>query len=132
MKTEDDYISIPEAAELFRDKLKYKSAGKYDKIYRSILAKAKSGKFSSVTLNSRTILINKQEFCNYVESLLNTQYEQLKFDFDNMNNDNSANKRCENTCSLKEILTLIKLHRKLSIPPEETLRYIERLLSDIN
>lgn len=132
MKTEEDYISIPEAAELFRNKLKYKSKGKYDKIYRNILAKAKSGKFSSVTLNSRTILINKQEFHNYIQCLLNTQYEQLQFDLDNMNNDSSINNSCQNTCSLKEILTLIKLHRKLSILPEETLKYIERLLSDLN
>jgi hypothetical protein len=131
VNTNDDYISIPEAAEIFRHNLKHKSTNKYDKIYRSILSQAKSGKFSVVMLNNRTVLINKQEFCDYLKNLSNTQYEQIQFDLDNINDNNSVNNKCENTSNLKELLTLIKLHRKLSIPPEETLRYIERLLSDL-
>lgn len=128
MQTPGDYITIPEASEIYKDKLKYKGTNKYDKIYRSILEKAKSGMFSPIHSNTRTLLINRREFCDYTEGIASSQVEQLKFNLDKLSENNHKEKPLENSLDLKELLTLIKLHRKLAIPPEETLRYLEKLL----
>jgi hypothetical protein len=127
VNSKPDYITIPEAADLYKSMLNYNSKNKYDSIYRSILEKAKSGMFSPTSLHNRTLLINKQEFCNYVKGLTSNQYEQLKFNIDDEDIINPNTKDC--TLPLEELLTLIKLHRKLEIPPEETLRCIEKLVS---
>jgi hypothetical protein len=126
--TKADYITIPEAAEVYKEKLKCKGTNKYDSIYRSILEKAKSGMFSPIHSNNRTLLISRDEFIDYVQAISATQVEQLKFDLDNLTDTKQIRKASENTLDLKELLTLIKLHRKLAIPPEETLRYIEKLV----
>ena len=128
MSTKADYITIPEAAEVYKEKLKCKGTKKYDNIYRSILEKAKSGMFSPIHSNNRTLLISRNEFMDYVQDISATQVEQLKFDLDNLTETRQINKASENTLDLKELLTLIKLHKKLAVPPEETLRYIERLV----
>jgi hypothetical protein len=127
VNSNSEYITIPEAAEIYKTMLNFKSKNKYDNIYRSILQKAKAGMFNPTNINSRTLLINKQEFCSYINELSSTQYEQLKF---NLNDDYIINNGTqESALDLKELLTLIKLHKQLEIPPEETLRYIEKLLS---
>jgi hypothetical protein len=128
VSTKADYITIPEASEIYKEKLKYKSTNKYDSIYRCILEKAKSGMFNTIHSNNRTLLISRNEFMNYVKGVSDTQIEQLKFDLHNLADTSNINKASEYTMDLKELLTLIKLHRKLSVPPEETLSYIEKLI----
>lgn len=123
-----DYITIPEASEIYKSKLNCNNSNKYDKIYRSILEKAKSGMFSPMQANNRALLISKQEFIDYVEGLTVNQYEQIRFELDSPLNNSCSTKSKESTLQLEELFTLIKLHRKLAIPPEETLRYIEKLL----
>ncbi|MCM0647648.1 hypothetical protein NBE98_04535 [Clostridium swellfunianum] len=128
MSFKNGYITIPEAAQIYKDKLNYKGTNKYDKIYRSILAKAKAGMFSPLYPNARTLIVNKNEFCEYVETLVNKQFEQLEFDFDSSRVKHVQNNKSDNIFDLNELLTLIRLHKKLAVPPEETLKYIEKLL----
>ena len=128
MTTKADYITIPEASEVYKEKLKYEGTNKYDSIYRSILEKAKSGMFSPIHSNNKTLLISRNEFMDYVQRVTDTQVEQLKFDLDNLTDTNHISKPSENKINSSELLTLIKLHRKLEVPPEETLKYIEKLV----
>lgn len=132
MKKDDNYIRIPEAADLFKRRLKYKSVYKYDKVYRSILAKAKSGMFSPIKINARDLAINKQEFINYVEKQTSEKYEQLKLDLDSLDKDINTNSNIIHTLDTDELLTLIKLNKKLEIPADETLKHIEKLLLIFN
>lgn len=65
---------------------------------------------------------------DYVQGISVAQVEQLKFDLDTLTETSHLYKASESTLDLKELLTLIKLHKKLAIPPEETLIYIEKLV----
>lgn len=125
---DDNYIRIPEAADLLKRKLKYKSINKYDKIYRNILAQAKSGIFNSIKLNKRDFAINRQDFEEYVAKQTNEKFQQLKLDLDKFNKDINTSNTVKNTLDIEELLTLIKLNKKLEIPAEETLNHIKKLL----
>ncbi|MBC8062568.1 MAG: hypothetical protein H7Y18_18155 [Clostridiaceae bacterium] len=128
MKKDENYLTIPEAADLLRGKLKCKCINRYDKLYRNILFQAKSGMFNPIKINTRDLAISKQEFMSYVEKQTNEKYEQLKFDLNSFYNDIPSANNIRNELGADELLTLIKLNKKLEIPADETLKQIERLL----
>ena len=128
LKMDENYIRIPDAADLLRIKLKLECINKYDKIYRNILAQAKSGMFNPIKINTRDLAINRQEFVNYVEKQTSEKYEQLKFDLDNFKRNMNTTSNVKNALEIEELLTLIKLNKKLEIPAGETLNHIKKLL----